>query len=156
MEAAYTVGGQGRFSKTARMAGGTMAKISDAEFEGAIQDALDAMPDAFLDDLENVVIMAQDEPEDWQLESGDGTMSESGDLLGLYDGINMYDRGDSYGAFGDYPDAITIFKGPHERLSDDKAVVLEEVRKTVVHEIGHYFGMDEERLDAMGYGDPDC
>lgn len=132
-----------------------MAQLSDEEFEGAIQDALDAMPDEFLDDLENVVIMAQDEPEDWQLEGGGGIVSESGDLLGLYDGVNLYDRGSGYGAFGDCPDCITIFKGPHERLSDDKAFVLEEVRKTVVHEIGHYFGMDEEQLDAMGYGDPE-
>ena len=131
-----------------------MAKLTDDEFEGAIQAALDAMPDAFLDDLENVVIMAQDEPEDWQLETGDGIVSETGDLLGLYDGVNIYDRGDSYGAYGDVPDTITIFKGPHERLSDDKAIVLDEVRRTVVHEIGHYFGMDEEQLDAMGYGDP--
>lgn len=132
-----------------------MARISDDEFEGAIQAALDAMPAAFLDELENVVIMAQDEPEPWQLETGDGTVSDTGDLLGLYDGVNIYDRGDSYGSYGDYPDSITIFKGPHERLSDDKAVVLEEVRKTVVHEIGHYFGMDEAQLDAIGYGDPD-
>lgn len=132
-----------------------MARLTDEEFEGAIANAMDSMPQEFLDDLENVVIMAQDEPEDWQLETGDQVLTEDGDLLGLYDGVNLYDRGDGYGAFGDYPDAITIFKGPHERLSDDKAVVLEEVRKTVVHEIGHYFGMDEEQLDAMGYGDPE-
>lgn len=132
-----------------------MVKLTDEEFEGAIQDALDAMPEEFLDELENVVIMAQDEPEDWQLETGEGIVTEDGDLLGLYDGVNIYDRGDSYGAFGDYPDAITIFKGPHERLGGTKAQVLEEVRKTVVHEIGHYFGMNEEQLDAMGYGDPE-
>jgi predicted Zn-dependent protease with MMP-like domain len=133
-----------------------MVKLTDDEFEGAIQDALDAMPDQFLDDLENVVILAQDEPEDWQLEeSADGLYTEGGDLLGLYDGVNIYDRGDGYGAFGDYPDTITIFKGPHERLGGTKQQVLEEVRKTVVHEIGHYFGMDEAQLDAMGYGDPE-
>ena len=132
-----------------------MARLTNDEFEGAIQAALQSIPGEFIEDLENVVIMAQDEPEDWQLETGDGIVSESGDLLGLYDGVNIYDRGDSYGAFGDYPDSITIFKGPHERLSEDKVVVLEEVRKTVVHEIGHYFGMDEDQLDDMGYGDPD-
>ena len=70
-----------------------MAQLTDKEFEGAIQAALDAMPDAFLDDLENVIIMAQDEPEDWQLETGDGLVSESGDLLGLYDGVNIYEPG---------------------------------------------------------------
>ena len=148
-------GGEKRDRRQHRHRQGQDDPGEDREIAGAIQAALDAMPDAFLDDLENVVIMAQDEPEDWQLETGESIVSETGDLLGLYDGVNMYDRGDSYGAFGEYPDSITIFKGPHERLSDDKAVVLDEVRKTVVHEIGHYFGMDEEQLDAMGYGDPD-
>ena len=128
-----------------------MAKLTDDEFEGAIQAALDAMPEEFLDDLENVVIMAQDEPEDWQLETGDGIVTETGDLLGLYDGVNIYDRGDSYGAYGDCPDTITIFKGPHERLGGNREETLEEVRRTVIHEVAHYFGMDEEQVDDMGY-----
>lgn len=132
-----------------------MPHLSDEEFEGAIQDALDAMPQQFLDELENVVIMAQDEPEDWQLEEDvDGLYTEDGDMLGLYDGVSIYERGADYG-MGDYPDCITIFKGAHERLGGTKAQILEEVRKTVVHEVGHYFGMDEAQLDAMGYGDPE-
>lgn len=126
-----------------------MVRLTDAEFEEAVQDALDSIPEEFLDDLENVAILIADEPEEEDFE-GDGLYSESGDLLGLYDGLALTDRGDSYG-IGDYPDTITLFKGPHERLSDDRSVVVEEIRKTVVHEVAHYFGMDEDQVDDMGY-----
>ena len=126
-----------------------MVRLSDEEFESAVQDAIDSIPEEFLDDLENVAIVIADEPEDEDFE-GDGYYDESGDLLGLYDGLALTDRDGGYG-FGDYPDTITIFKGPHERLGDNRVVVLEEVRKTVVHEIAHYFGLDEDQVDEMGY-----
>lgn len=126
-----------------------MVKLTDEEFEGAVMDAIDSMPDEFLDELENVAIVVADEPEDDDFD-GDGYYGEGGDLLGLYDGIALTERDSGYG-FGDYPDTITIFKGPHERLGDDRAYVLEEVRKTVVHEIAHYFGMDEDQVEDMGY-----
>ena len=135
-------------------------RLTDEEFEGAIADALDAMPEEFLDELENIVVIAQDEPDEWQLEAS-GSADEPGydpdepDLLGYYDGVSLLERGDGYGGVFDYPDTVFIFKGPHERLSDDREVVLEEVRKTVVHELGHYFGMNEDQLDAIGYGEID-
>lgn len=128
-----------------------MYKMTDEEFEGAIADALDAMPDEIVDELENIVILAQDEPEDWQLENQDIGEGESGDMLGYYDGVSLYERADGYGGPGDLPDSIFIFKGPHERLEGTREEILEEVRRTVVHEIGHYFGMDEVRIDQMGY-----
>lgn len=129
-----------------------MPELTDEEFEGAIADALDAMPDEFMDDLDNVVIMAADEPTPEQLGAGaDGTESAEGDLLGLYDGVSLDERADGYGYVGDVPDVITIFKGPHERLEGTKEEVLEEVRRTVVHELGHYFGLDEDQIDEMGY-----
>ena len=126
-----------------------MVALTDEEFENAVRDAIDSIPEEFLDELENVAIVIADEPEPEDFE-GDGLYSEDGDLLGLYDGVAMTERGDSYG-LGDYPDTITVFKGPHERLGDSRAYVLEEVRKTVVHEIAHYFGMDEDQVDDMGY-----
>ena len=126
-----------------------MVSLTDEEFEGAVQDALDSIPDEFLDELENVAIVIADEPDGEDFE-GDGYYAEGGDLLGLYDGLALTERDGGYG-FGDYPDTITIFKGPHERLDDSRAVVLEEVRKTVVHELAHYFGLDEDRVDDMGY-----
>ena len=140
-----------------------MYKMTDEEFEGAVQDAIDSIPDEFLEELENVVFLVEDEPSDEQLAAFDdeediddgmeldGLFSEDGDLLGLYDGISLLDRADGYGYGGDYPDTITIFKGPHERLEGDREEILEEVRRTVIHEVAHYFGMDEEQVDDMGY-----
>ena len=66
-------------------------------------------------------------------------------------GCSLDERGDDYGAFGDYPDTITIFKGPHERLEGGREDILEEIRRTVIHEVGHFFGMDEDQIDEMGY-----
>lgn len=126
-----------------------MYKLTDAEFEAAVQDAIDSIPEEFLDELENVAIVIADEPEEEDFE-GDGLYTEDGDLLGLYDGLSLAERDSGYG-FGDYPDTITIFKGPHERLAGARDDIIEEVRRTVVHEIAHYFGMDEEQVDEMGY-----
>lgn len=124
-------------------------EMSDEEFEAAVQDALDSIPEEFLDELENVAFIVADEPDEEDFE-GDGVYSEQGDLLGLYDGLSIDERANGYG-YAEYPDTITMFKRPHERLSDDPAIVREEIRRTVVHEIAHYFGMDEDQVDDMGY-----
>ncbi len=112
--------------------------FTDDEFDALVEAAIDSIPERFLDELDNVIFAVEDEPDD-------------GETLGWYDGVSLLDRGGSYGAVSDYPDCITVFKGPHERLSDDRDVIAEEVRKTVVHEVGHYFGMTEEQVEAMGY-----
>ncbi len=125
-----------------------MFPMTDEEFEGAVQEALDGMPDQFMDALENVAIMVQDEPEPYQLEEL-GTEGEPGELLGLYEGVNLLERADGYDM--DLPDVITIFKGPHERLFSSRDEVVSQARKTVIHEIGHYFGLDDDRLHEMGY-----
>ncbi len=125
-----------------------MFPMTDEEFEGAVQEALDGMPDQFMDALENVAIMVQDEPESYQLEEL-GTEHEPGELLGLYEGVNLLERADGYDM--DLPDVITIFKGPHERLFSSRDEVVSQARKTVIHEIGHYFGLDDGRLHEMGY-----
>lgn len=128
-----------------------MVKLTDEEFEGAVQAAIDSIPEQFLDELDNIAFFVEDEPSPEQCADPDGYATEDGDLLGLYDGISLLDRASGYGEVGDYPDSITIFKGPHERLDGTKEEVLEEVRKTVIHEVAHYFGMDEDQVDAMGY-----
>ena len=71
------------------------------------------------------------------------------ELLGLFDGLSLVERADGFD--DDTPDVITIFKGPHERSFPEHATLVAEIRKTVVHEIGHYFGLDDDRLHAMGY-----
>lgn len=130
-----------------------MYRMTDEEFERVIAEALDSIPEQFLEVLENVAVVAQDEPDDEHFDVLDDPESLGGsvlgdELLGLYDGIPLTERGEYY---ENIPDVITIFKGPHERCFDTREEVIDEVRKTVIHEIGHYFGLDDERLYEMGY-----
>ncbi len=126
--------------------------MTDEEFEGAVQEALDSIPERFTADLENVAILVDDEPDEEEMgEDADVYETEDGDVLGYYDGVSLLERADGYGDYGDYPDTIVIFKGPHERLGGNRAETLEEVKRTVIHEIGHYFGMDEDQIEQMGY-----
>lgn len=129
-------------------------KMTDAEFERTVEEALDLIPDRFLDALENIAIVVEDEPDDYHLGSLDDPYSLGGsyrddELLGLYDGVNLLERSDGYEM--DAPDVITIFQGPHERCFSTRSEMVQEIRKTVIHEIGHYFGIDDERLHEMGY-----
>lgn len=137
-----------------------MYRMTDDEFESAIEDALETIPERFLKALENIEIVMQDEPGEEQLASveGDGwydgpdgehTEEAPDELFGLYEGIALPERGD-YG-WCEVPDVITIFKGPHERSFDTREQVVEEIGKTVIHEIGHYFGLDDNKLYEMGY-----
>ena len=131
-----------------------MYRMTDEEFEGIVSDALDSIPDHLFEALENVIVTVADEPDDDQLAAMDSDGAEVCDdeLLGLYDGLPLTERGAYYGE-GDLPDVITIFKGPHERCfaEEGEDVLLDEIRRTVIHEVGHFFGNDEETLAAMGY-----
>lgn len=131
-----------------------MHRMTDNEFESAVEEALERIPKRFLEALGNVAIVVEDEPNDYHLDTLDnpdcrGATLHVGELLGLYDGVSLVDRADGYD--GDVPDVITVFKGPHERCFDSRAEIVEEIGKTVVHEIGHYFGIDDARLHEMGY-----
>lgn len=139
-----------------------MYRMTDEEFESAIEDALDAIPERFLKALENIEIVMQDEPDEEQLASVDGPVWDDGaewddegdyddgpgELFGLYEGIALPER--DYG-WCEVPDVITVFKGPHERAFDSREQVVKEIGKTVIHEIGHYFGLDDDKLYEMGY-----
>ena len=140
-----------------------MHRMTDEEFEAALAEALDAMPEQFLDALENIAIVWEDEPSAYHLgldDEGDVASWQDAsecedepvpdDLLGLFDGLSLVERAEG-GYDDDIPDVITIFKGPHERCFSSREEVVEEIGKTVIHELGHYFGLDEERLAAMGY-----
>ena len=130
-----------------------MYQMTDDEFEAAIDEALDELPPRFLKALDNVGIAMEDEPDEEALEEAEyGTQDlASGELLGLYVGVPLTERGEGYGEFGcDLPDFITIFKGPHERAFSSRKQIVDEIKKTVVHEIGHYFGMSEDDLERVG------
>lgn len=125
-----------------------MVHVTDEAFEAMVSDAIDSIPERFIDELDNVMFLVEDEPSDEQV-ADDIADGGTGDMLGLYSGVNLYDRADYYS--GDLPDSITVFKGPHERMCADEVELAEEVRRTVVHEVGHYFGMDEDQVGEMGY-----
>jgi predicted Zn-dependent protease with MMP-like domain len=113
--------------------------MDEADFEAAVSDALDSVPAELMAMLDNVVILVDEEPE--------GTDRE---LLGLYQGTALTDRGWEYG--GVLPDTITIYRGPTLRMCATAEEVVEEVAVTVVHEIAHHFGIEEDRLHELGWG----
>lgn len=129
-----------------------MSGMTDEEFESIVADALDSIPDRLFAAMDNVIVTVAGEPDERQLAAmGDESAETCGnELLGLYEGLPLTARGAYYGE-GDVPDVISIFKGPHERSFPSHARIVEEIRKTVIHEVGHFFGNDEETLRAMGY-----
>jgi predicted Zn-dependent protease with MMP-like domain len=105
-------------------------------FEEHVRHALDSLPPKLAGAVQNVAIVVEDEhPED-------------PDLFGLYEGVPLPERGDMAGRL---PDKITIYRLPLEESFADPAELEEEIRVTVLHELAHYFGIDEERLTELGY-----
>ncbi len=129
--------GNGRFvvRTVSRMA----VEISDEAFDEAVSEALDQVPAEFLDLLDNVVILVEDEPE-----------GPEKDLLGLYEGVPLSERDSSYGAV--LPDRILIYRRPLKQVCDSVEELVEEIGVTVVHEIAHFFGIDDDQLDDWGWG----
>jgi predicted Zn-dependent protease with MMP-like domain len=114
-------------------------QLGPEEFELAVGDALDAVPAELLDLMDNVVFLVDDEPP-----------AGEPDLLGLYDGTPLTERGDAWAA-GSLPDRITIFRGPLQRMCESREELLEEIAVTVVHEIAHHFGISDNRLHELGW-----
>jgi len=122
--------------------------VSRAEFERMVGDALDEIPDALASELQNVAVMVEDWPTAAQLGAAD--VRRGGTLLGLYEGVPLTARGPlSYS--GVAPDRITIFQGPLSQRARDVDALAAQVRVTVLHEVGHYFGMDDDRLRELGW-----
>lgn len=116
-----------------------MVEMSVEDFEAAVDDALELVPEELLALVDNVVILVEDEPE-----------GDDPELLGLYDGIALTDRGANWG-YGELPDRIFIYRGPTLRMCETVEEVREEVAITVVHEIAHHFGIDDDRLHELGW-----
>ena len=114
-------------------------EISDSDFDEAVSDALDQVPGEFLELLDNVVVLVEDEPE-----------GPDRNLLGLYHGIPLSDRDSFYG--GVLPDHIFIYRGPLKRYCDSVDDLIEQIGVTVVHEIAHYFGIEDDHLEELGWG----
>lgn len=119
--------------------------VSEEEFEKLVADALDGLPPNLGEMMENVAVVVEDWPTREQIGGRGGT------LLGLYVGIALTQRSPlSYG--GVMPDRIFIFKGPICRLASDEEALVEMVRTTVIHEVGHHFGISDARLTELGWG----
>jgi predicted Zn-dependent protease with MMP-like domain len=111
----------------------------DAEaFEKIVVDELDLLPDEMVDGLENLVFVVEDRPED-------GTL----DLLGEYQGVALTER-DRYG-FGELPDRIVLFREPLLAICDDLDELRDEIHVTLVHEIAHFYGIDDDELHRLGW-----
>ncbi|HEY7118353.1 MAG TPA: metallopeptidase family protein [Tepidisphaeraceae bacterium] len=123
-------------------------KVSKREFEGLVEEAIAELPEPFAEFLEEVPIEVHTRPSLKLLrELG---MADDELLMGLYRGVDRTRR--SVEDSGRLPDVIYIFQEDHELVCNSRRELLAEVRKTVLHEIGHHFGLSEEDLDRLGYG----
>lgn len=123
--------------------------LPDADFEDAVGDALDSLPPDLAEAMDNVVILVQDEPEPDMLRREDYDELGRPTLLGLYDGVPLTARDASWPLV--LPDRIFIFKGPLERWCTSREELVEEITVTVIHEIAHHFGIDDDRLHELGW-----
>ena len=110
--------------------------MSPEEFEALVAEALDGIPDEFARYLENVSVVVEDEPD------------EEG-LYGLYQGVPLSERTHDFAVA--LPDRISIYRGPLVRDFRSRAQIRRQIRLTVVHEIAHFFGLDERRIRRLGY-----
>jgi predicted Zn-dependent protease with MMP-like domain len=119
--------------------GAVPVDMSRERFEELVGEALDEVPVELMQVMNNVVFMVEDAPDDGR-----------DDLLGLYEGTALTDRGWNYA--GVLPDRITIYRLPTLKICETETDVVDEVAITVVHEIAHHFGIDDHRLHELGWG----
>lgn len=117
----------------------SMLELDATQFERLVVDELDLLPDDMVDGLDNVIFVVEDRPED-------GTL----DTLGLYDGVALTERG-QYG-FGEMPDRIVLYREPLLAICDTFDDLHDEIHITLVHEIAHFYGIDDDRLHELGWG----
>ncbi len=115
-------------------------RVPPEEFEALVEQALDGLPEEFADLLDNVVVMVEDEPDPEFLETD---FDPDRELLGIYLGTPQDERGTFYMGL---PDRVIIYRGPILRVCDNRRQVVRQVRDTVVHELGHHFGLEEEDM----------
>ena len=114
-------------------------EMTREEFEDAVRDALDEIPRDLAAQVDNVVVLVEDD-----------APADDPELLGLYEGTPLTERG-SWWAAGALPDRITIYRNPTLAICETREDVVEEVVITVVHEVAHFFGIDDERLHELGW-----
>lgn len=115
-----------------------MIDVPRARFEELVADALDEIPGDLARMMDNVVVLVEEHNQ------------EEPDILGLYEGVALTERGVDYA--GVLPDRIFLYRGPILAACETEEDVVEEVAVTVVHEVAHHFGIDDERLHELGWG----
>jgi predicted Zn-dependent protease with MMP-like domain len=115
-----------------------MIDVGPEEFEALVVDALDQIPEGLLALMDNVAVFIEDDPP-----------PEEPDLLGLYDGVPLTER-DDYGGLV-LPDRVFIYRNPLCSICHTDAEIIEQVTITVVHELAHHFGIDDDRLTELGW-----
>ena len=113
-------------------------ELDRAAFEALVEQALDEIPAEIASQVHNVVVLVEDEPP-----------ADDPDLLGLYEGVSLTERTADHTGL---PDRITVFRDPLLEMCETPEELVREVRITVVHEIAHHFGIDDDRLHDLGYG----
>jgi predicted Zn-dependent protease with MMP-like domain len=123
-------------------------KLSQEEFEEAVVSALETLPKVLKEKMENMDVVVEDRASKSVME--EMKLRSPYDLLGLYQGIPYDRRGFFYGNV--LPDKITLFKEPIEALCRTKEEIEEKVREVVIHEVGHYFGLDDDAILELTHG----
>jgi len=124
--------------------------VSKSEFSRLVEQALSELPPQFQDFLDEVPVQIEDRPGRRLLQSLE--LDEDDLLLGLYQGPDLMVRSEVEGRGTPMPNHILIFQENIELASNSEQELIEQVRTTVLHELGHHFGMSEEDLDELGYG----
>lgn len=108
-----------------------------AEFEQVVDEALESLPAWVLNKIDNLIVVVEEDP-----------TPEQGDILGIYDGVSLDERADYFGVM---PDRIIIFRRPHLAMHLRRDELRAEIRKTVLHELAHHLGIDDDRLTELGW-----
>jgi len=119
--------------------------VDRPEFERLVAEALASIPRRFKKAMQNIAIVVEDEPSAELLAEMEVEPPDT--LLGLYQGTPLTERAWSYG--NTLPDRVLIFQGPHERAAEDEDDLVVAIAETLIHEIGHYFGMSEEQIEEI-------
>lgn len=120
-------------------------ELTDDAFDRLISKAMDELPQEYISGLENVAIVYADEPDEHQRKQS--RLRDHDRLLGLYEGIPLTQRGAGYTFV--LPDKITLFKKPLLAVTHSPDELFAQIKRTLWHEIAHYYGLDHDRIDAL-------
>jgi len=119
--------------------------MTRTRFEQLVAEAIRSIPSRFRDELKNIAVIVEDEPPDALLDEMEIDPPDT--LFGLYQGTPLTERAWDYG--NALPDRIVLYQGPIEEASDTEDDVVANVGETLIHEVGHYFGLSEEELEEI-------